>query len=358
MRGYVLALIGLLALGSALVPPPAVQATDGYVYGTSSGYYYKNGAPYTRSDIKWYKDWYWVNAYYDSYGCYKPGYWSYSWKSYYDYTPVQVKANGDWRSKLLDIAHDRDKIEGDLRKQAAEQQYFESSVRVLGLEGNFRWDGYGTSPYNYASYSQLSAYGVQGTTVYGYSYKQAQDAYGQTDLNLLYQQYGHSVERAQQLAGQAQLGMTEFVKLTADQQARLAEINVRGAIMLEALKATPQVKTETKVFSFGSVKSPGIVVDGNPKVQVQGLVDQAAFLKLAGPGKCVDCHSGKQPRGGWSIETYHPWTASKKERDQVQSYLVKKDGCPKGMDKLTFDETMELLVGPPQDPDKMDKVKP
>jgi hypothetical protein len=72
-----------------------------------------------------------------------------------DYTP-------GWQKKLLDIAAARDKTESRLRLQAMDYNAFQSSLKSLGLEGNFHWNGYG----------QAINYGTGFARSYGQGYVQ------------------------------------------------------------------------------------------------------------------------------------------------------------------------------------------
>lgn len=264
-----------------------------------------------------------------------------------DYTP-------GWQKKLLDIAAQRDKTESKLRLQAMDYNAFQQSLKALGLEGNFRWNGYGQA-INYGtgfahSYGQgsvnLGSYGGNGNTLYGYSYSTIKDVYGDTNLNTLYQQAARLTQNAQTLAGQATTDFTDLVGKEGENRARVAEILAQAQAASQALQAAkPQARerTETRVFSFrteadgnGGVKV--VPIEGGGEQPIAQPRDAAVFQTLI-KTKCASCHSGDKKEGGFDIATYGGLDALKKTK--VWNRLLTPDQdkrMPKGQPALTADE--------------------
>lgn len=283
-----------------------------------------------------YKDglFHWHTAWYDAGGRYYPA-GSYAWlnSNWYlyghgYYYPAKVEApkaadyTPDWKKKLLDIAAARDKVEGRLRIQALDHQTYLEALKALGLEGNFKWNGYGTAPvypnagathtygYNNAGSVNLGNFGANGNTIYGYSYSSIKDVYGDTNLNSLYQQAARLTQNAQQLAGQATTDFSDLVGKEGENRARVAEILAKAQAAKAALDAaTPQTRTreESRVFSFSAVS------DGNGGVKVVPIEGNGAAAQPAavtGEAQqfrvqaCAACHSGANKKGGFDIASY------------------------------------------------------
>jgi len=342
MRWFLLVFVVLIAI---LVSIPSAQSaevvnSDGYVH--ADGFYVKNGVTHTR-DIVWYKKWVWVNACYKG-GCYVNGYWTYTWEYYYEYTPVKLPAASDpeWRIKLLAIAAARDKAEGKLRYYAQEQNHFLEAVNALGLHGNFRYEAYGRNPVAPTGYGnlQLSHAGINGNTIYGYSYSQVADAYGHTDLNALYQQSGFLTKNAQQLAGQANSEFNALIQQAGGNAARIAEILAKGKVgrdVIESIKGSPETRVETKVN--GTVTVPNTVNASSDVVQ--------SFLKLSGPATCVACHSGNKLEGGFDVSRI-PTMEPQEIIEKVLPRLVdknEKNRMPKGLPALTGEQVRQFIGG-------------
>lgn len=335
-------LISLLIFIPNIAVADGVVNSDGYVH--TDGFYVKNGISYTR-DIVWYKDWSWVNACYVG-NCYKAGYWTYVWKYYYEYTPVKLPSASDpeWRTKLLAIAAARDVAEGKLRYAAQEQTSFLEAVNALGFQGNFRMEAYGRNPMAPTNYGnlQLSSAGVNGNTVYGYSYTHAVDAYGQTDLNSLYQQSSRLTQNAQSLAGQANTEFSELVKQAGGNAARIAEILAKGEAgrkIIDGIKGSPETKTTTTITGTTSI----------PGSSQQGVVQASniSFLKLSGPATCVSCHSGKKLEGGFDISKVPSMSADEIVK-KVLPRLVSSDDkfrMPQGLPALTAEQVRQFMGG-------------
>lgn len=292
-------------------------------YTFSNGYYWYNGVPYTRST-------YWQPGTYCS-----PGYWYYSYARAY---PAVTYNDVGWRSKLLDIAAARDKIEGDIRKGQFEQLYFMEAVRGLGLEGNFRIQGYGAmSPY-------ALNYGANATTQYGYSYNTAvQVDYSKVDLNQLYQMAGQHTAFSQSAATQATTGFQGLVNQAGSQQARVQEVLAKQQFVEAVFRAIFPPTAETVQYKFSS--SPA----GAPVVDASAVPDttRAAVLekwKALAAGRCFKCHSGDKPKGNFDVTTYPQ--ASQEVRDKTLKLLTSQDASvrmPKEGHALTPEE-LKLFI--------------
>ena len=83
----------------------------------------------------------------------------------------------DWRTRLLEIAQEREEYRAKQEAQAQDHREYMEALKALGLEGNAAaYPGYSHSPYGYQANSE------QGTTVYGYSYSTLADIYGDNVL--------------------------------------------------------------------------------------------------------------------------------------------------------------------------------
>ncbi len=330
-----------VCLVALLIVLPSANAaevvnSDGYVH--ADGFYVKNGITHTR-DIVWYKDWVWVNACYKG-GCYVQGYWTYSWKWYYEYTAVALPtaADPEWRTKLLSIAAARDKAESKLRVSAQDQTHFLEAVNALGLQGNFRYEAYGRNPISPTGYGnlQLSSAGVNGNTVYGYSYAQVADAYGQTDLNALYQQSSRLTQNAQTLAGTANSEFSALVQQAGGNAARIAEIFAKGEAGRKIIDGinSPGTRVETKITGTGFGPAAA-----------EADIRATSFLTLSGPATCVACHSGTKIEGKFDV-TKIPSMSAAEIVERVLPKLVSDDPkvrMPKGLPALTGDQIRQFM---------------
>lgn len=292
-----LAILLILLVGSTMAP-----ASD-YVY-SSDGYWYCNGVPHMR----YYQPGYWSNC------CYIQG--------YYFYKPVQIVqqpvtptvnyTDPNWKGKLLDIA-----------AQRVEHQAFIDAVKAMGLEGAVRSNAY-SSPYygNFtlsgSGYStNLTNFGVNATTQYGYSpysYQQLAAAYGQQDINMMFQQAAQLTANTQKASSDAMGAFQVSVDKAAAGAARANEILVRGHVASQviaslALPSTP----ETKGFSF-TITPGGDVTKNDAGVtpdQRTALLGQWQALASA---KCAACHSGSTIKGNFDITKYPTMTSDEKKK--------------------------------------------
>jgi len=318
---FLLALTAVLSIGGATTASTLVTE-DGYSY--SDGYWWYNDAAYTRKLL------------------YSAGYWScglwYPGTSYYHYSFHHSRAkvsytDSNWRTKLLELATARDKVEQEIRKGAFEQQYFMAAVKALGLEGNFRVNGYGqAAPYNgindyagnFNGTLQLSTAGANGNTVYGYSFNSIANLYGDQSLNQLYQQANRLAERQQSIASQATTEFGALIGAEGANRARVAEILAKGQAVQEMLRSLEGNKSESKTFSFKVERG----ADGNlqiSKAEAPAPVDVASLEKKwqASAKQCLNCHSGAKKEGGFDVTTFPSLTVDQKMH--VVSQLTTKD---------------------------------
>ena len=295
--------------------------SDTYVY--RDGYYWYGNKAYTRS---WYQppSYYYCGRYY-----YPQGYYYYYYSHTYQAPVQQVNYNDPgWRSKLLDLATARDKVEGKIRLGAFEQAYFMEAVKALGLEGNFKWQGYGLAPpYSYGpSYGnlQLGSYGAQGNTVYGYSMNSIASFYGDANLSQLYQQAARLAEGAQKYAGQATQDFGGLVGQEGQNRAKVAEILAKSQAVAEYLRAIQGSggKIETKEFRFrvgpGADGGPPKVEkienpnDPVPMAQPKDNVQVQQLWQAHAKAKCGACHDGAKAEGGFKLTSYGEMTVEQK----------------------------------------------
>lgn len=291
---------------------------DGYTYRDGYWWYYQN--PYTRERVVTPGSVYYANGCrYTSAPSYSYSYTLYTGKIAPAYTPPAVPSYTEpgWRGKLLDIASQRDKGELALRQLSAEHSAYLESLNALGLSGNFRINGYGQSlGYPQSSYggANLGSYGVNGNTLYGYSYQSIKDAYGETNMNTLYQQAARNTQTAQQLGGQAHTEFSALVAAAGNNQARVAEILAKAAAVERAFNAAnPQPRTTTTTSGSGTIIKPNPPNDPMPPADdQQAIQDGISFLKNTGVPLCGTCHSGANAKGKFDIASYPNLTQAQK----------------------------------------------
>lgn len=346
---------GLVALVLLVLGVGHLHASgDGYGYQRySDGFYYYNGGsmPYSKS---------WVAPYTDPYGCYVYGHWSYvaySKPAYTapSYTPTAAPAySPNWKTELIGAIKKETARRGNLDDYAAYQQ----ALMTLGLGNYFAYPPSfvgGGIPATTGGYNSiLSSAGVQGNTVYGYGQQTSITSYGNIDVNSLLQQYGRTVENAQTLAGQAQTDLTGVVRLTAADAARIAEMQIKAALV-RAVEPQPRTQTDTRTFQF-RVGPDGKLLDiqpVGPQAPAPGAAppasgitaqDIAAFQALPSVVGCSKCHADK---GGavaaFNISRFHPRAATEAEKLAIGRYASGASKCTGA--KLEIDALYELLTG-------------
>lgn len=342
----------LLLLIFCIVP---ATATD-YTY--RDGYWWLGDKAYTRQLYQ--------NPGYWSYGVYYPGSYYYQYlevpvatKTVYKKETVSYTDPG-WRSKLLDIAAQRDKFEGEIRKNAHEQAYFLDGVKALGLQGNFGWSGYGAVPpgssgasygygYGYASYGGA---GANATTKYTYS--NLSQLYGDGDLSQLYQAANQLAQNAQRLGGEATSGFTALAGQEGANRARVAEILAKGQMAQQVLQALETAPTGvTKAFSFkfnerGVFEKTEAASGVNPKLREE-LSEQFSAVASA---RCASCHSGATRKGGFDVYSYPSMSAEEKQRvwmrlaTENEATVMPRTGDGRPGKRLTLEEFRAFLLAP------------
>lgn len=326
------ALLASAAASSASYPEG--YAADGYVY--RGGYWWSGNSAYARSLYQ-------PPGYY-SYGryYYPPAYYVYTYS--HAYTPPAAPAYPprDWKAQLLDLAAQRDKTEGAIRRGAFEQAYFLDAVKALGLQGNFAWQGYGAAPpygatvpygaqnphyYPSAGHSNLqySYAGPQSSTLYGYSYNTIASFYGDANLSTLYQQAARLAEQAQGLSGQATAEFGQLIAREGDNRARVAEILAKGQAVAEYMKALGgsggKVEIKGTAFKLGPGEKP--IAPMPPPANGNGGEPEKAKTPDDGPAapadvqavrkawehsastKCFGCHGANGRKDGkFDVQTF------------------------------------------------------
>jgi mono/diheme cytochrome c family protein len=336
---------------------------NGYTY--RDGYWWDGDYAYTRSKV-------YSTSYQQVYNGYGGYYYTPYTTYYWSYTKVPVvtkyvdkpyeapkPTDPDWKTKLLDLAKQRDQFEGQIRKDSFDQAAYLESIKALGLEGNFNWKGYGTAPpyivgnrtlgsvggygsNSYGSYN-LGNYGANASTIYGYSYSSIKDLYGDTNLNTLYQQSARLTQNAQTLAGQANTEFSSLVAQEGGNRARVAEILAKAQaakMALDAAGAGSSAKVITSTFSLKSGSDSGGSNEIRPAMppaeQTENNTSTQAFQQLA-VERCASCHSSTTKKeGGFDIGLYPAMTAEQKSRVWARLVTDDKDKVmPKGSKKLT-----------------------
>ena len=293
------------------------------------------------------------------------GQWYSGGKPYYEMTSAEYRATQQkvqyapgWQKQLLDIAAARDKVEGRLRTSAQEFQTYLQAIKSLGLEGNFRIEGYGQSipyaPYGasympHTPYASSRQYGNQGNTLYGYTYSTIRDIYGDTSTSSLFQQQAKLAENAQSLAGQASQDFGNNVQREGNNRARVAEILAYGQSRKMALDSShPQIpveehredRIETQGQGQGQVQQQG---QGQGQAQSLGPDGRAAVTMPRADGavtwpavaveRCAACHGNGKHEGGFEIAKYEGMTPESKAK--VWARLTSKnpdERMPRGKD--------------------------
>lgn len=310
------------------VPPAQAEFPVGYVNADNysyagNGVWSLNGQSYTRS---LYQDVGYWNC-----GSYYAGKYYYRYKEYTppaSYTPPALPSYDDpnFENKLLDIAKQRDLFEGQNRLHALKHATRIELVRAMGLEGNWKWNGYGTAPPypsgslggSYQQYQQrqmpyeltYTNYGVQANTQYGYSYNTIAQLYGTTDLNQLFQQAAQLTAGAQKLSGDATTGFHGLVGAEGEKRAKVAEILARGQMADQVIRALTAPGELSKGYSLKVGPGPTIEKQDDqvaPEVKLQTRTQWENLVV----SKCASCHgkvdaTGKtqKPKGGFDIALY------------------------------------------------------
>ena len=319
MKKLTLAAIAALVFG--LFTISSLKADD---FTFRDGFWWSGGAAYTRTQV-WNPVTYTRDYYGRLYANPQTYYWSYA------RVPVIVKkvqlpakAPVGWRTQLLELAKQRDLYEGKMRLLAVDQKAYIDSIAALGLTGNYKWEGYGTSGYGSQSLysSRSTSYGASGLTQYGYSVKSVREMYGETNLNTLYQQSARLTAGAQALAGKANTEFSGLVSAAGDNAARVAEILAQAEAAERALKAArlpASTKETTTITGSGTAALP----PPRPVEEDLSIAAATDFLKTVGIPRCASCHSGNTIKGGFDILKYPTMTDEAKSK--VWERIITKD---------------------------------
>jgi len=314
ITGYVVVLFLAVAIMLTIQTPAAASGyANGYTtpagYTWNNGYWWRNGYAYTRA-----------LSYRTvcSYGCsHRCGHNCYQ-QSYYQYTLVpgvsgkqySISYNdideGRWRDKLLDIAKYRDQYKSKILQSANEHNEFVDSVRVLGMEGDFKIgnNGYeinlaqggvygGGMVAGYQQYSQLPA--QQGATVYGYN--QISDVYANLDIGALYDQILRLRSQSYEKESVANSEVHGLVGDLGSNIAKIKEIEAKGAAAAAALKAAEAKDRATILQEFWKLSPTQQQQVVQTQTQTPNLDTYDLLVGLVN-AKCVSCHNPNKQNGG------------------------------------------------------------
>lgn len=365
---------GLLILLCALFVCPAL-ANAGWrcVQGSVYSYTYANGSvdPY-----------YYVR--YLSNGCWYYRRLSTISPNSSSYTAYGTTGTENWRSRLLDIAANRDRYESASKASALEHNEFLESVKALGLEGNFRWMGYGYAP-TYATgaggyggsllgYGTSAAYGgayggaygngyqtLTGNTAWGVSQTPFATATLSTaNLDSALNQAGRLVTQAQQLAGQGFNGYSTLVTNVGSAQLDALKTIAQGYAAASALQASRPSDTtvpQTSTFSFGAqatgtpTATTAVVSQGT--TVASPATATATATASATPGNavetvllasCINCHGPTRLESNLDARNYQNWTAETwgKVVERITTTDPKRR-MPAGGEPLSVEATQTLI---------------
>jgi hypothetical protein len=267
-------LILIVSLVLFVVQPDALYAqkyqqgwvsSDGYTW--RDGYWWMDGYAYTRT----------AGRYYNYKSC--------KWCSRYTYhlshksQKLSVK-DPDWRNKLLDMLNEE-----------AERQAFDRALQDTGLASSSY--GKDTGVLSLKNLSELELRVQQGDTKY-YSSNSIKE-YVRSDRRL---DYIKAVDRQQQIAekladlsGGSLAELTAMLResITADKD--IEKMKVAG----EVLQALQSPKDESVTLKF---RQDGHIERVREPENVDTGLWRAVFSR-----SCVSCHSGNEPRGGFSMAT-------------------------------------------------------
>lgn len=170
---------------------------------------------------------------------------------------------------LIQAAIEKKRFNEAALKRKQEHQELLELIDELGLQGQV--DDYSGI---YAQLNQYQPLAQQGSTVYGYqSYSQQADLYGQTDLNVLYQQMDRYIQHTGDLLGQSMEGHKELVEQQTDGFSRVAQLRA----MTELLKAANPASATIR--STHTIATPQQIPQ---TTQIQQLINN----------RCAECHDG------------------------------------------------------------------
>jgi len=304
---FVKAILILLALLCAA--PQAAHATSPVL--GQGGYYWWQGAPYTRYIA-------YVN------GC---RVWKYVAVANYQApaaSPYTLPRPNDpaWREKFTDIIGTLAKYEAQAKASALEHNEYLETLEKSGLakllEGNYspRYaTGGAYGAYSAQLFQQIQSgfaaqggvgfapFAQQGSTVYGV--QQANAAYPGVDLAELYRMSHSLAEQGQQFGAQATNDFNAATRAERDGQGRIAEIQARAqaaAFTMQAAGAgvpTPRSTTTTTLnVGPGAAQAGAAAGAAAPSNQPTAATasDRQALAAVV-EHKCNSCHGGQGANG-------------------------------------------------------------
>lgn len=261
----------LVGLGSLITLP----VNAGYSY--YNGYYWNGSKAYSH---------YYQPGYYSGYHYY-PGYYYYQYEPSVQYTPpaptVPAYAPG-WKEEIVKLAKQRDDLIA-----------YQQAIAAIGLKGQV----FGGSGVYAGAYSGV----VQGNTAVGYSVQTVQQMYGDTNLNVLYQQLNRLAAQQSDNGKQAVSEFSSLVAQAGDNAGRVAEIIAKAqgaAAVLDKLNAAASSRTTTTIT--GSATAPATMPPAKDS-KVLSQSDQE-FLTTVGIPACATCHAGATIKGNFKIEDF------------------------------------------------------
>jgi hypothetical protein len=293
---------------------------DGPDYVYRDGYWwYKDGTPVVRI--------YDAPSYYYSYG------YRYEYPRTYQYYRIPVYKEvakaasytppSGWQSELIRAAAARD-----------EQNAYFGALKYLGLGAPIP-AAYSSYP-SYVSNANLGSFGANANTLYGYSYEQVRQAYGDANFNTYMQQSSQLARGAQGLAGDAVSQFNASLTGLADNQARIMEYLAKGNAAANALRAAelpPSSRTTTVVQGSGQ----GVAEE--PTVPV------AVASSEIRQQKCAGCHAGKDAKGKFRVQDFDSYTEEQKAAVVLRLLTTDKDRrMPKDGQPLTMEQISQFLA--------------
>lgn len=340
MAGKLICLLALLILLLTCVPSPAADPADGDTdagFTFRESFWWKDSLPYTRTQVQSSTP----GGYYYSCGRYyqyAPSY-SHSWQysraalAYKDkvverqvYQPAVPQYSADWKTDVLKYAQKKDDLQAYL-----------NALQALGINGQTY--GFQQNSYRYSSYNYGQPLNLNAQTQYGYSYQTVKEAYGETNLNLLYQQSARLAQNGQQLGSQATTEFAQLVAAAGDNQARVAEILARARAAELALRATdpqPRSRTTETVQGQGAGAVPPQPRTPMPQAEPTDVVDAKTFLNNVAIPLCGACHAGgANAKSKFNIADYPTLSLDDKRvvwrrllTDNPDKRMPQKDGGP------------------------------
>lgn len=325
MRNTTFALVlGLISLTGLTIDTPTVTAgqyaagtldVNGYTF--RDGFWWKGGLKFNRTTAQE------VYYYYQGYCRFQGTRDVHTYQVVLNAAPkkdayVTPSSEDNWRARLLEIAKQRDKYEAQARASALEQNEFAQSLKILGLDGNFRYQGYGYNPsyafnpynnpaaYSYGQsfqqqgqgYSQLPA--AQGSTLYGY--RELADVYGNVDLGSLYDQVLRLRQQSYTAESKATSETHALVGDLGTQLARVMEIQAKADAAAKVLQAATPKDRATILREFWAKGSNSGTVQGNVQLRQPAVTaNYVAIAQQVANTRCVSCHSATNKQGGLDL---------------------------------------------------------